>query len=191
MGTACNPLKKICPFAWESGLAPSAPAFMRMSPDCHPLPVASTFVPFVGNPRKVNLTSEKSSDEFDHWPHSRLISSEKQVYLSKKICQMGVYSFFCEFAPIFPSLALRFLLESTLLFCQFLSRCQSLLVIFYITRKKRNSEDRDASRGPLNFISFCWRSQLRLFSFAGRNILSSFLQWHRTGPAKQRCSGWP
>ena len=49
---------------------------------------------------------------------------------------MGGYAFFCEFAPIFPSLALRFLLESTLLFCQFLSRCQSLLVIFYITRKK-------------------------------------------------------
>ena len=50
---------------------------------------------------------------------------------------MGGYAFFCEFAPIFPSLALRFLLESTLLFCQFLSRCQSLLVIFYITRKKK------------------------------------------------------
>ena len=50
---------------------------------------------------------------------------------------MGGYAFFCEFAPIFPSLALRFLLESTLLFCQFLSRCQSLLVIFYITRKRK------------------------------------------------------
>ena len=50
---------------------------------------------------------------------------------------MGGYAFFCEFAPIFPSLALRFLLESTLLFCQFLSKCQSLLVIFYITRKRK------------------------------------------------------